>query len=236
MTADAGRPPRAPQTRLAAGPATAAAPDLPHADDTPVLTQDFGAGSLYALRAAVAAHATRAGVSESRARDIVLAVHELAANAIRHGAGHGRLRITEHDGALRCQVTDDGQQQAAPAGTRPQTQAAAPDNSPWPCQHGHGLWVVRQISNHLSVRSGPGGTTATASFTLRRLGRSQRSGHARIDRQHLINPGPGELQPQRPRRTSSSVTICGGYGSSYRCTSRSRSSSREERGYWRTPT
>ena len=131
-----------------------------------MLAQDFAAGSLYALRAAVAAHATQAGVPEPRARDLVLAVHELAANAIRHGAGHGRLLLTEHRGTLRCQVTDGGKPPAAPAGTAPETQATAPQDSPWPSQHGHGLWVVRQLADHLSVQTGPEGTTATASFTL----------------------------------------------------------------------
>jgi anti-sigma regulatory factor (Ser/Thr protein kinase) len=165
MTTDPHRPPQAPE-RLAANGTRAAGPDVPRADGAPLLTQDFAAGSLYALRTAVAAHATRAGVPEPRARDIVLAVHELAANAIRHGAGHGRLLITEHDGTLRCQVTDDGKPPAAPAGTGPETQATAADDCPWPSQHGHGLWVVGQISDHLSVQSGPGGTIAAASFTL----------------------------------------------------------------------
>jgi anti-sigma regulatory factor (Ser/Thr protein kinase) len=166
MTPDPHRPPRAPEDKLAANGARAAESDVPGAAGPPVLAQDFGAGSLYALRAAVAAHVTRAGVPEPRARDIVLAVHELAVNAIRHGAGHGRLLITQRGGALRCQVTDDGRPPAAPAGTEPETQATAADDSPWPSQHGHGLWVVRQIADHLSVQSGPGGTSAAASFTL----------------------------------------------------------------------
>jgi anti-sigma regulatory factor (Ser/Thr protein kinase) len=165
MTADRKRP-LAPQEKLAANAATAARPHVPRADGIPVLAQDFSAGSLYALRAAVAAHATRAGMPESRACDIVLAAHELAVNAIRHGAGHGRLRITEHGGALHCQVTDDGQPAAAPAATRPETQATVPDDSPWPSQHGHGLWVVRRLADQLSVQSSPDGTIATASFTL----------------------------------------------------------------------
>src|SRR5437879_4211090 len=129
---------------------------------TPILEQPFDAGSLYALRAAVAAHATQAGMPERRTGELVLAVHELAANAIRHGAGHGRLRITQHDGAWHCQVTDDGTPGTAPASTRP----AAPtprNNAPWPSEQGHGLWVVHQVADRLSVQTGPTGTTATAS-------------------------------------------------------------------------
>jgi anti-sigma regulatory factor (Ser/Thr protein kinase) len=166
MTVDPHRPPQAPEDKLTAHAAKATGPDVAGAAGPPVLTQDFDAGSLYALRAAVAAHTTRAGVPEPRSRDIVLAVHELAVNAIRHGAGHGRLLITRHGGALHCQVTDDGKPQAAPAGTGPQTQPTGSGDSPWPSQRGHGLWLVRQIADHLSVQSGPVGTTAAASFTL----------------------------------------------------------------------
>jgi two-component sensor histidine kinase len=53
----------------------------------PELDQEFDPGTLHTLRAKVLVQACRAGLSESRATDVVLAVHELAANAIRHGAG-----------------------------------------------------------------------------------------------------------------------------------------------------
>jgi anti-sigma regulatory factor (Ser/Thr protein kinase) len=134
-------------------------------DGTPVLEQHFDAGSLYALRAAVAAHATQAGLPDRRASDIVLAVHELAANAIRHGAGRGRLRITEHGRAWHCQVTDDGTTRAAPASAGPDTQATRREAA-WPSEEGHGLWLVHQVADRLTARTGPGGTTVTASFDL----------------------------------------------------------------------
>ena len=47
---------------------------------------------LYALRAAVQAHAA-GPACRGPGREVVLAVHELAANAIAHGAGHGHLRL-----------------------------------------------------------------------------------------------------------------------------------------------
>ena len=61
--------------------------------DRVVLEQDFDVGSLYALRAAVSAHAAEAGLAGNRLYDVVTTAHELAANAVRHGAGHGRLRL-----------------------------------------------------------------------------------------------------------------------------------------------
>ena len=45
------------------------------------------------LREAVLAHATAAGMPEARAADVMLVVHELAANAVRHGAGASHLRM-----------------------------------------------------------------------------------------------------------------------------------------------
>ena len=73
-----------------------------------VMDQAFDRDSLYGLREAAAAHAAQAGLSEGRVTDLVLAVHELASNAVRHGAGHGRLRAWNTGEALRCEVTDDG--------------------------------------------------------------------------------------------------------------------------------
>src|SRR5882757_10400739 len=75
---------------------------------SPPLEQGFDAGSLYALRSAVAAHAAAAGLSRHRVYDVTAVAHELAANAVVHGAGHGRLRLWTRDGFLSCQVSDDG--------------------------------------------------------------------------------------------------------------------------------
>src|SRR5580704_13847442 len=106
----------------------------------PILDQAFDAGSLYALRAAVAAHATQAGLAPGRADDLVIAVHELAANAVRHGAGHGRLRIWRSDQALLCEITDDGLPDAPDAHNAPE----------WRTEPGHGLSLVRQVADHTS--------------------------------------------------------------------------------------
>src|ERR1700686_2765081 len=110
----------------------------------PLLAQVFDGGSLYALRAAVAAHASRAGMSDGRARDLVLAVHELAANAARHGAGHGRLRLWKTPDALHCEVTDDGAPKAADADG---ADTGSWDAALWRVEPGHGLWLIRQIAD-----------------------------------------------------------------------------------------
>lgn len=126
-----------------------------------VLEQDFDASSLYALRSAVAAHAAAAGLPRDREYDVVTAAHELAANAIQHGAGHGRLRLWSAGKVLTCQVSDNG-----PAAGRDEHPGAA-EATPWPVEHSHGLWLVGQIADQFTIDRGPEGTTATAAFTLR---------------------------------------------------------------------
>jgi anti-sigma regulatory factor (Ser/Thr protein kinase) len=118
------------------------------------LDQAFDGDSLYALRAAVAAHGSQAGLSEGRTRDLVLAVHELAANAVRHGAGQGRLRLWAAHDAVRCEITDEG----APG------EADAADAARWQAEPGHGLWLVRRIADSASVQSGASGTVAAVIF------------------------------------------------------------------------
>jgi len=165
MSDDPRRPPQRPGRKAAEPTAATGPPPVADADIPPILAQDFDAGALYALRAAVAAHVTQAGVPEPRVHDVVLAVHELAVNAIRHGAGHGRLVIVNRDGVLHCQVTDNGKPPAARVGAGAEPNTMSPDDAPWPSEQGHGLWVARQVADHVSLQSGPGGTIATASFT-----------------------------------------------------------------------
>ena len=92
----------------------------------------------------------------------MLAVHELAANAVRHGAGAGRLAMRVRDGRLYCQVSDVGP--AWLAGRAPQDAISA--TRPWPVQHGHGLWIVETAADQISVASGVSGSQVTAVFAL----------------------------------------------------------------------
>ncbi len=126
---------------------------------SPVLDQAFDAGTLYALRAAVQAHATQLGMPGARTDDLVIAVHELAANAVRHGAGSGRVRLWVRDGELGCQVEDGGVAQQSSSADQNVAEG-------WPFSSGHGLWLVRLVADELSVFSGPDGTRATVAFGL----------------------------------------------------------------------
>ena len=142
--------------------------------EPPALDQAFDGDSLYALRSAVAAHGSRAGLAEGRTRDLVLAVHELAANAVRHGAGQGRLRLWATPEGVRCEVTDggiaDGPGAAGPGTGGPGTGSAEADAARGHVEAGHGLWLVRRIADGASVQSDPSGTVAAVSFRLDGLG------------------------------------------------------------------
>jgi hypothetical protein len=54
-----------------------------------------------------------------------------------------------------------------PGSQRP---GAAARISPWPYEPGHGLWLVRQIADHISVNRGPAGSQVTVAFTMLRGG------------------------------------------------------------------
>lgn len=126
------------------------------------LDQPFDGDSLYAVRAAVAAHAGETGIPAERIGDVVLAVHELAANAVRHGTGHGRVRLWTTGDRIRCEVTDAGVPPAAADGDRPD--ASSRVAARWPVEHGHGLWLVQQVADQSRVESGPSGTVAVVTF------------------------------------------------------------------------
>jgi anti-sigma regulatory factor (Ser/Thr protein kinase) len=137
-----------------------------------LVEQVFDSDSLYQLREAVAAHAAWAGMPPGRVADIVIVVHELAANVIRHGAGRGRLRMFSQDGGLCCQVAGEhGAKQAGAAVTNParadgsgRRENAAADALPWAVERGHGLWMVDQLADELSFGRDASGYTATVRF------------------------------------------------------------------------
>lgn len=114
----------------------------------------FDADGLYALRAALAAHADDLGAAPEQVERLLIVGGELATNAIRHGGGSGRLRLWRDGGLLRCQISDHGPGLADPtAGTRqPEPTALG----------GRGLWIVRHLCDDLVIETGPKGTTITA--------------------------------------------------------------------------
>src|SRR5690349_21253019 len=105
----------------------------------------FSAGDLRQLRHAVAGWAARAGLQGQRADDFVIAVHEIAANAVRHGSPVARLALQIAGTAAQAEVRDSGRWRLEPPG------AAAPGGL------GMGLDVARRVCDEITIRRGANG-------------------------------------------------------------------------------
>jgi anti-sigma regulatory factor (Ser/Thr protein kinase) len=131
------------------------------------LVRQFDADALAGLRDAVLGYVTACGMPEARATDVMLAVHELAANAVCHGPGHGRVKLHVTAGTLHCEVSDPGTfSRDGRAGGTSEQAPGTPGAVPWPVEHGHGLWLVHTAADDVRVTSGPHGSLITVAFTL----------------------------------------------------------------------
>jgi len=126
--------------------------------DDVALERHFGRDDLYALRAAVAAHAAHLGAPPERVAHVVIVASELASNAVRHGGGRGQLRLWRAEDRMSCQVRDAGPGLADPRAGTGQPPALA--------SGGRGLWIVRRLAADLRIESGRSGTTVTAILIL----------------------------------------------------------------------
>ena len=105
---------------------------------------------LAAIRAVVYRYARHAGLPESRAIDLVLAVSEVTANTVRHAKSPGSLKIWYDTEEIVCQIQDEGTITDPLAGRRqPSLEAMG----------GHGLWIVNQVCDEVEMRSDETGTT-----------------------------------------------------------------------------
>jgi len=138
---------------------------FPAGCDQPLPSPPAGAAALAYrddlahVRAFAAARARRAGLPADRARDLVIAVSELAANTWRHTDAGGTLHIWAADGEVLCQVHDSGHVSDPLAGRRRPIPEAG---------RGHGLWVVNQLCDLAQLRTASTGTTIRLHFRLGR--------------------------------------------------------------------
>jgi anti-sigma regulatory factor (Ser/Thr protein kinase) len=117
------------------------------------LTRDFTADDVTTLRHAVAQFAADNGMTDVTRYWFVLAVHEVAVNAVRHGGGKGHLELWYADGHLQCRITDHGpgvptNPHPGLSWTRPATNATS----------GRGLWLAQRVCQITTFSDGTGTT------------------------------------------------------------------------------
>jgi anti-sigma regulatory factor (Ser/Thr protein kinase) len=149
--------------QAAAGARYAGAGNLPPECDRPLPPPPASAETLEyetdlrPVRSLVAVHADRAGLPDERARSLVLAASEIAANTLRHSGGAGTVHIWHTEAEVLCQIHDQGWITDPLAGrTRRASEA-----------RGHGLWVVNQVCDLAEFRTGLGGTTVRLHMRIR---------------------------------------------------------------------
>lgn len=113
----------------------------------------FGADDLRHVREMTEHWAARAGLPPERTDDFVIAVNEIATNAIRYGSPAARLLLQVTENMAEAEVRDDGRwQAAAPAGSD---------------RGGMGLPLARRVCDAVEIRPDDSGTTVTLRMRLR---------------------------------------------------------------------
>jgi anti-sigma regulatory factor (Ser/Thr protein kinase) len=105
---------------------------------------------LSRVRRFVRRNVAHAGLRGDRVADLALAVHELAANALRHGRAPAELRVWTAPAAIVAEIADSG------GGLHDRF---AGHFEPEPAAvGGRGLWMARQLCDLVEVRSTASGT------------------------------------------------------------------------------
>ncbi|MER5253094.1 MULTISPECIES: ATP-binding protein [unclassified Streptomyces] len=134
-----------PNSTLAPAPGRATLLELP-----------FTMADLARLRLQVTRRSEDAGLCDPRLSDFVLAVHEVASNAVVHGGGKGRIHLAYTGDGLRCVIADSGPGLAPP---EPSAPVGLPDSDE--AESGRGLWLARALADHFEVAACATGTTVT---------------------------------------------------------------------------
>lgn len=123
-------------------------------------TISIESADLHDVRAFVAARAARHGLPDGALSGLLVAVTELATNAVKHGTPPMAVRLWTEGGDLVCDVADSGLWWPRPAATLgfvpPESAAAG----------GFGLWGVRMLADGVQIRAGWDGTVVRLHMRL----------------------------------------------------------------------
>lgn len=115
----------------------------------PHLRLPFRAWGLHEVRATLERALLDAGYPPTRAEDVVLAVNEVATNAVEHGTLEAELLVWLDGDGLVCEVHDGGRLTDPLPGLR----APRPGE-----RRGRGIWIARQLCDILHVWGDARGT------------------------------------------------------------------------------
>lgn len=122
------------------------------ADRAPTrVAADFALGDLRLIRTLVQQMGDAAGLASERTADLVLAVSEIAANAIQHAGGSGHLRVVRSGHTIAVIISDNGTGFVPVAADCPDAESLS----------GRGLWMARTLFPDLRMVSSPRGLTVT---------------------------------------------------------------------------
>ncbi|MGY1639184.1 anti-sigma factor RsbA family regulatory protein [Geodermatophilus sp. SYSU D00742] len=136
---------------------------VPHEplEATPPRLAATGITDFIGLRHAVACALAGLDGDRDATEDFLLAVDEMTSNALRHGRPPVDLRLWASGGRVVCSITDHGDGPTDPfAGYGP---AHGTDLS----RGGMGLWLARQLCDHVDIWSGEGRVTVRLTSRLR---------------------------------------------------------------------
>jgi anti-sigma regulatory factor (Ser/Thr protein kinase) len=115
----------------------------------PDLQLEFSAWQLHEVRTAVEEALAAAAYEQERAEDVVLAVNEVATNAVEHGTPEARLSLWCGAEGLICEIDDGGTLRDPLPGLQVPHPAEA---------RGRGVWIARQVCDSLHVWADARGT------------------------------------------------------------------------------
>jgi anti-sigma regulatory factor (Ser/Thr protein kinase) len=117
----------------------------------------FTASQLALVRGLAEARAAQFGLTESQLDDLVLAVHEIAANSVRHGGGTGRFRLWRDGRSLVAEISDRGTIEDPLVGR---------EHPGVSMERGRGLWIANQVCDLVQIRTYPTGTVVRLYVSL----------------------------------------------------------------------
>jgi anti-sigma regulatory factor (Ser/Thr protein kinase)/GAF domain-containing protein len=122
-----------------------------------LLIRRFNVNTLGSLRAETQDAGDRHDLSPEQVTQFVFAVHEAAANAVRHGGGSGQLVLWRQGGTLTAEISDDGP-------GMPDGHDTSPSDPGADSIGGRGLWLIRRVCADVEIDTGTEGTRVTMRY------------------------------------------------------------------------